>query len=179
MILSEKKTSSLPLFLYAPPCNKRHKHQLFPSKVAHFEERGVTLHKQVFETVAGHMPHLAHIRVRYAGDIQQPVPVYFPVRQMAVHLRHALADARFYLSRQIAAVGLHENAEKSASFIYLLQKHLVGMQRQLQFLFQKAAQLRDELRQTFPVSVHDKEIIHIAPVIPLAQSTLHKLVEHV
>lgn len=102
MILSEKKTISLPLFHNAPSRNKRHKHQLFPSKVTHFAERGVTFHKQVFETVAGHVPHIAHIRVRYAGDIQQPVPVYFPVRQMAVHLRHALADARFYLPQQIA-----------------------------------------------------------------------------
>ena len=126
------------------------------------------------------MPHIAHIREFATQEIySKPVPVYFPVRQMAVHLRHALADARF-LSSAADSGGEASRKCRERRFLYIpVAETPCRDAASAPVPFQKAAQLRDELRQTLPVSAHDKEIIHIAPVIPLAQSTLHKLVEHV
>ena len=89
-------------------------------------ERRITFHKQIFKTVTSHVSHVAHIRVRYTGDIQQLVPVYFLSRQAPVHSFHTVADTRLYLLQQIATVRLYENAEKSASLMRLLQEYLIA-----------------------------------------------------
>lgn len=108
------------------PGKKRHKYQFFPPKVASFAKRNVALHKHAFKAVTIHVPHIAHIRVCHTGDVQQPVPVYFPARQAPVHHVHAHTDARPHLPQEIPPVGFHKNTKKSGSPVCLLQDTLSG-----------------------------------------------------